>query len=676
MKLFATILTVATIFLLTHPAGTNAQQSELPENMVFYINQHMDGSSTARSIIRSDLSGQQKDTLGIAFGNIISMGYVPETDEYIVADNQRSRILHLSSDFTSYRVVNTNRDLVFAVAHDVERGRYFYSRTSNMAARRGVRYFDEIGGQSIQLDSRTARYMVFHADSNAVYYALNGVGLLKHQMDRDERSTLISYTNVTTGMAMDYQRGHLYLVYANNLYRYDLNDPDAEPEFLFVMGFGSQTEIAMSFDSENEVMYSSAQSGFSRNILYETPINNLDAEIDFTIPFTQELNHVHYNPVRHEIVFTNGGNNSPFSFLRGYDLETKKVANYGLRDVTDIAVDPDTQTIYGIDRFFVLSSRTILFKMNNQGTDREIMHEFVYEQREIKYDSLANRLFIMGYSDSGSFDNIWEYDLNDEEATPVERLRFEKNFPGVWRIQSFDVDYENDVIYVSVDGEGILACAADAESCELILAQGDRFFGSGLAYNPVDEVIYFEDNDIGIASVNRDGTGLTTFMGDFNPIYGLQYNGVMGKVVWASAPFVGAPSLRYRNPQSAENVGSTAFFSGRDVRGMSFVIGNPTTVSVEEGLSISLPQQLNLMQNFPNPFNPSTSIRFELAETTDIRLSVYDITGRLIEVLEQGVRSAGQHEVAFDASSLSSGIYIYRLETPGQTQTMKMTLIK
>lgn len=89
-----------------------------------------------------------------------------------------------------------------------------------------------------------------------------------------------------------------------------------------------------------------------------------------------------------------------------------------------------------------------------------------------------------------------------------------------------------------------------------------------------------------------------------------------------------------------------------------------------------IPREFDLSQNYPNPFNPSTNILFELPVATDLTLKVYDITGRLIQTLANGQYPQGTHKVMFDASGLSSGIYIYRLETSNSSITKKMTLIK
>ena len=92
---------------------------------------------------------------------------------------------------------------------------------------------------------------------------------------------------------------------------------------------------------------------------------------------------------------------------------------------------------------------------------------------------------------------------------------------------------------------------------------------------------------------------------------------------------------------------------------------------------IETPTTVSLKQNYPNPFNPSTTISYTLYSSTNVNLNVYDITGRKVATLVNGRQTAGAQEVRFDASSLASGVYIYRLETvTGASLTKKMVLIK
>jgi hypothetical protein len=88
-----------------------------------------------------------------------------------------------------------------------------------------------------------------------------------------------------------------------------------------------------------------------------------------------------------------------------------------------------------------------------------------------------------------------------------------------------------------------------------------------------------------------------------------------------------------------------------------------------------------LAQNYPNPFNPSTTIAFSIKARGHVELNVYDVGGRLVRELANEVRTAGAHIVTWDGrdgngSPVASGVYFYRLTSPGFSQTKKMVLLK
>jgi hypothetical protein len=101
----------------------------------------------------------------------------------------------------------------------------------------------------------------------------------------------------------------------------------------------------------------------------------------------------------------------------------------------------------------------------------------------------------------------------------------------------------------------------------------------------------------------------------------------------------------------------------------------PTNIE-ETIISSNVPTKFNLYQNYPNPFNPSTNIKFDLVRNGSVKLKVYNEIGKEVAVLLDGVRNAGSYEVKFDAASLSSGIYFYKLETDNSSITKKMLLVK
>ncbi|MBN2570570.1 MAG: T9SS type A sorting domain-containing protein [Ignavibacteriales bacterium] len=99
-----------------------------------------------------------------------------------------------------------------------------------------------------------------------------------------------------------------------------------------------------------------------------------------------------------------------------------------------------------------------------------------------------------------------------------------------------------------------------------------------------------------------------------------------------------------------------------------------TTVGID-GEEI-LPTSYSLEQNYPNPFNPSTKISFSLPEASEVKLVISNILGQEVATLVNDSMNAGKHTVKFDASNLSSGIYIYTLITPGGNLSNKMILMK
>jgi hypothetical protein len=82
-------------------------------------------------------------------------------------------------------------------------------------------------------------------------------------------------------------------------------------------------------------------------------------------------------------------------------------------------------------------------------------------------------------------------------------------------------------------------------------------------------------------------------------------------------------------------------------------------------VDVPAPAEFGLDQNYPNPFNPSTQINFRLAVDSRVTLKVFDVLGQEIATLVNGTMVAGGHSVDFDASSLNSGVYLYRIEATG-----------
>ena len=101
---------------------------------------------------------------------------------------------------------------------------------------------------------------------------------------------------------------------------------------------------------------------------------------------------------------------------------------------------------------------------------------------------------------------------------------------------------------------------------------------------------------------------------------------------------------------------------------------NPLALDIDE--DVNRPVNFSLNQNYPNPFNASTVISFNLLETSSVSVEVFDITGAKVATLVDGQMTAGAHEVVWDASSVASGVYFYKLTANNVSETRQAVLIK
>ncbi len=110
--------------------------------------------------------------------------------------------------------------------------------------------------------------------------------------------------------------------------------------------------------------------------------------------------------------------------------------------------------------------------------------------------------------------------------------------------------------------------------------------------------------------------------------------------------------------------------------GAAVIAGQPSRLSLAVSSTGNVPVAVRLEQNYPNPFNPSTNIGYDLPSRQPVVLKIYDVIGREIATLADGLEDSGVHVVTWDASRYASGIYYYRLITSGYSDTRKLLLIK
>jgi hypothetical protein len=98
---------------------------------------------------------------------------------------------------------------------------------------------------------------------------------------------------------------------------------------------------------------------------------------------------------------------------------------------------------------------------------------------------------------------------------------------------------------------------------------------------------------------------------------------------------------------------------------------------VDEGtIATEVPHQTQLLGSYPNPFNPSTTIRFDIAEPTFVSLKVFDVLGQEVATLTNEMLQPGSYSKLLDANTLSSGVYLYRMQAGRFSETRKIILTK
>lgn len=170
------------------------------------------------------------------------------------------------------------------------------------------------------------------------------------------------------------------------------------------------------------------------------------------------------------------------------------------------------------------------------------------------------------------------------------------------------------------------------------------------------------DGDLDVVTSNYGGRNWT--------LYENNGNGLFGNPRSLPASMAGSCATLY----DRDNDGDLDMTGIDEIDDLVFLFVNPGTVSVEP--ESGLPSTFVLEQNYPNPFNPNTVIEFGVSSRESISLKVFDVLGREVATLMEGVVEAGIHTVQWEASEFASGVYICRAQSAGSTQSIKVVLLR
>jgi hypothetical protein len=272
----------------------------------------------------------------------------------------------------------------------------------------------------------------------------------------------------------------------------------------------------------------------------------------------------------------------------------------------------------------------------------------------IKYDSSGNPLWIARYDGPAHLDDqAWSIAVDDLGYVYV---------TGWSNIGPYNSDYTtvrydslgNQVWVASYNGPGngfdkAWSIALDASGCVYVTGESNT---SGIDYDYATIKYDAQGNEVWVARYDGPATPNRADYGRAIALDG-----------WGSAYVVGA---------SIDNA------TDYDIATVKYSAGNlanwePVTATV---LGAPLTQKSRLKPPYPNPFNPTTALSYQLSADSHVKLEVFDISGRLVATLVDGWREAGAHELTFDGSGLPSGIYLARLKAGEDGLSRKLVLLK
>lgn len=186
---------------------------------------------------------------------------------------------------------------------------------------------------------------------------------------------------------------------------------------------------------------------------------------------------------------------------------------------------------------------------------------------------------------------------------------------------------------------------------------------------------------LGITSIELELKGFSTLSRDWIQVpsdsWMLAHNlsdGVL-RIATAGANEITQATL-LRIPASEFVETSSYSFETLELNGISVTVPSLPGITTSTGDDTTLPTAFEVLPNYPNPFNPTTTLRFNLHESSNVSITVYDLAGRVMMKLPNSQFNAGRHSVSLDASNLGSGVYIYKVSAGNYEGVGKMTLIK
>lgn len=270
-----------------------------------------------------------------------------------------------------------------------------------------------------------------------------------------------------------------------------------------------------------------------------------------------------------------------------------------------------------------------------------------YDILTLKMNSNGNKSWISGYNNNSDNSSDYLYDLKIDNA----------NYNYIL-VRSRNVQLRSDIVLIKYENQ-----------------TGDSIWTRKYQSVP------FANDEPSQMSIDKYNNIYITGSSDFNLINNrivtIKYN-FQGILQWHTeytpSVFVNSEGLRIQN----DTLGNL-FVSGitnSSSNGDDIVLIKYSNITDIKETDNTIPEKYELYQNYPNPFNSQTEIKFDIAKSDKYKLEIFDILGRRVGLILDENKNVGSYKLSFDASALSSGIYIYKLSSEDLSVVRKFTLIK
>ncbi len=201
-----------------------------------------------------------------------------------------------------------------------------------------------------------------------------------------------------------------------------------------------------------------------------------------------------------------------------------------------------------------------------------------------------------------------------------------------------------------------------------------RYNGNGSSFGDIAQKVMLDTaGDVYVTGYAYYGTGRYH---DFTTI---KYDNASGTQDWLmSYDYNGLYDYTYAlyvDRSGSVYAAGSVMFTANNTNAAVVKYSQPMITNINNNNNLTA-KEFSLEQNFPNPFNPSTTIKFNIPKEGNVKISVYDISGKLVSTLVNEFKNAGSYELKFDGSNLSSGVYFYKMETNGYSDIKRMMLVK